>query len=393
MGNILGRIVVKDRKSSIGNPTGNITITASSPEQMPDEPELNSLFDSLLEDLNISSDKKAVMRQFPKDRKWIMIQANKKPGTGRIAESKIGGLVESLKTQPTTQLLSDMVIALRSAPITWISKFVEAGGLSSLLGYLRDLEESRANAGHEELCIKCLKSLMNNKRGIESVLENDDSLYVIACSLRSSSFKTRTLVLEILSGVCLLPNQHKRVLRAMSRFSEASGERARFETVASCLAADLLYRGGIVGGARVAADEKIERVIELQVAALSFINAIIFGGPGKELEFRAHMRYEFTLLGVHNVLERLNQLENEMMQAQISVYLDREEDDEIELGKKYDLKALNTQDGPVMINTLLSSLKSTRAQPIFLKFMQHVLLFPNPVKQVKYWELLADICS
>ena len=35
---------------------------------------------------------------------------------------------------------------------------------------------------------------------------------------------------------------------------------------------------------------------------MSFINAIICGGPGKELKFRMHMRFEFLRLGLLNLV-------------------------------------------------------------------------------------------
>jgi hypothetical protein len=31
---------------------------------------------------------------------------------------------------------------------------------------------------------------------------------------------------------------------------------------------------------------------------MGFINALIYGGPGREIEFRMHMRYEFLKLGL-----------------------------------------------------------------------------------------------
>ena len=36
---------------------------------------------------------------------------------------------------------------------------------------------------------------------------------------------------------------------------------------------------------------------------MSFINAVICGGPGVELEYRMHMRYEFITLGLDSLVE------------------------------------------------------------------------------------------
>jgi dishevelled associated activator of morphogenesis len=78
------------------------------------------------------------------------------------------------------------------------------------------MDEHTKRSGHEELCIKCLKSLMNNKYGLSAVMSNPDSLFIIALSLRSFSLRTRALVLEILGAVCLIPGGHRRILECMN---------------------------------------------------------------------------------------------------------------------------------------------------------------------------------
>ena len=153
------------------------------------------------------------------------------------------------------------MVSLRARPIRWISKFVERDGLNSLVAYLKSLEGSRLQHEHEELCIKCLKSLMNNKHGLTSVMGHAESLVVITLSLRSPSIRTRTLVLEILGAVCLIPGGHPRILDAMSHFAKYTGERARFDTVVHCLTTDISAKGNYIGGQ----EEKIERVMDLQV--------------------------------------------------------------------------------------------------------------------------------
>lgn len=52
---------------------------------------------------------------------------------------------------------------------------------------------------------------------------------VICQSLRTHNLKTKTVVLEILGGVCLLPGGHKKVLEAMLHFQKFAGERTRFQ--------------------------------------------------------------------------------------------------------------------------------------------------------------------
>lgn len=139
----------------------------------------------------------------------------------------------------------------------------------------------------EELYIKCLKSFMNNKIGLSAVLETDGAMNVIALSLRSPLLRTRSLVLEIFGAVCLLPGGHASVLEALDAVCAVAGTRFRFEIVVYSLWQSCL---SIVDK-------------DLQVASMAFINAVTWGGPGTNFEFRMHMRWEFINLGLLNLVD------------------------------------------------------------------------------------------
>ena len=54
--------------------------------------------------------------------------------------------------------------------------------------------------------------------------------------------------------------------------------------------------------------------VSLKTAIMSFVNAVLSYGAGKEsLEFRLHLRYEFLMLGVQPVIDKLRKLENETL--------------------------------------------------------------------------------
>jgi hypothetical protein len=119
-----------------------------------------------------------------------------------------------------------------------------------------------------------------------------------------------------------------------------------------------------------------------QVASLSFINAIVCGGPGRELDFRVHIRSEFTKLGVDNILERLSNAEHDLLDTQINVYQERADADERDLADKYEVKRVNMDDADGMFTALHSALKNTRSYPALLDILKHALLIPaNPIKR------------
>ncbi|KAJ3027360.1 Dishevelled associated activator of morphogenesis 2, partial [Rhizophlyctis rosea] len=162
---------------------------------------------------------------------------------------------------------------------------------------------------------------MNNKIGLSAVLDSSSSLNIIALSLRSPSPRTRALVLEIFGAVCLIPGGHTSVLEGMDHLCEQAGMRWRFEVVVwslwgSCQGMTPLDK-------------------ELQVASMSFINAVICGGPGVELEFRMHLRYEFLQLGLMQLIDKIGFLENDLLQTQIDVWIAGLEADEEETFRKW----------------------------------------------------------
>lgn len=54
--------------------------------------------------------------------------------------------------------------------------------------------------------------------------------------------------------------------------------------------------------------------VNLKTAIMSFINAVLNYGHGEEnLEFRLHLRYEFLMLGIQPVIDKLRKHENETL--------------------------------------------------------------------------------
>lgn len=85
----------------------------------------------------------------------------------------------------------------------------------------------------------------------------------------------------------------------MHHYQKFSFERARFQGIVN----DLDKSTGIYR------DE-----VNLKTAIMSFINAVLNYGPGQEnLEFRLHLRYEFLMLGIQPVIDKLRGHENETL--------------------------------------------------------------------------------
>jgi len=54
--------------------------------------------------------------------------------------------------------------------------------------------------------------------------------------------------------------------------------------------------------------------VNLKTAIMSFVNAVLNYGPGQEnLDFRLHLRYEFLMLGIQPIIDKLRGHENETL--------------------------------------------------------------------------------
>ena len=64
---------------------------------------------------------------------------------------------------------------------------------------------------------------------------------------------------------------------------------------------------------------------------MMLINALLKFGPGAEIvEFRLHLRYEFLMLGIIPLIEKLQEYENEDLNIHLDVFkLQRERDEQV----------------------------------------------------------------
>ena len=273
-------------------------------------------------------------------------------------------------------------IALRTQPNSFVTRFVDANGLSALLDFLARIDDDYSNneddvvhavvngsAVHTAL-LGCLKALMNNSTGRAHVLAHPTSVKIIAQSLATENIKTKIAVLELLGAMCLVPGGHKKVLEAMLHFQAFAHERVRFQ------------------GVLVDLDRSTGRYrddVNLKTAIMSFVNAILNYGPGQEnLEFRIHLRYEFLLLGIQPTIDKLRKHENETLNRHLDFFEMVRTEDEKELAKRYDTVHVDTKSASSMFEILRKKLNHTEAFPYFLSLLHHCILLPRELTKSFY---------
>ncbi|XP_063226391.1 disheveled-associated activator of morphogenesis 1 isoform X2 [Bacillus rossius redtenbacheri] len=370
-------------------------LQALTPTQpMPDEEELDAKFAELVEELDLTATNKAAMLGLPSEKKWQIYCSRKKDQEGvpnllHLPEHYIERVqalsmlqfpadAEEEEVRARTRQLDGLKTALRTQPHSFVLRFIELDGLQALLGFLAAMDYPTAQSPVHTSLIGCVKALMNNSTGRAHVLAHPTSIDTIAQSLGTENIKTKVAVLEILGAVCLVPGGHKKVLEAMLHYQRFSAERTRFQGIIN----DLDRSTGVYR------DE-----VSLKTAIMSFVNAVLNYGPGQEnLEFRLHLRYEFLMLGIQPVIDKLRGHENETLNRHLDFFEMVRNEDEKELARKFEKDHVDTKSAKSMFDQLRRKLSHTTAYPHLLSLLHHCLLLPlDHGAYPQYWLLFDRI--
>uniref|UniRef100_A0A665VNV9 Formin-like 1a n=1 Tax=Echeneis naucrates TaxID=173247 RepID=A0A665VNV9_ECHNA len=310
--------------------------------------------------MNLPPDKLKLLSQYDNEKKWELVCDQerfqvKSPPSAYLAKIKSfyqdqGGVTRRLKKriQDATQVLKNLEISLRTNHIGWAQEFLndQNNGLDVLVEYLshaqsdasvenggtlsergkpaersmEDLTKSSSSSNshgmtrgmHKKpnssnqrddvhVCIMCLRAIMNYQSGFNQVMTHPRCVNEITLSLNSRNPRTKALVLELLAAVCLVRGGHDIILSAFDNFKDVSKERNRFEKLMEYFIND-------------------DSNIDFMVACMQFINIVVHSV--ENMNFRVHLQYGFTHLGLDKYLENLRQTESEKLKVQIQAYLD-----------------------------------------------------------------------
>ncbi|XP_028422370.1 disheveled-associated activator of morphogenesis 1 [Perca flavescens] len=362
---------------------------------MPPLQELDSMFTELVDELDLTDEHRATMFSLPAEKKWQLycskkMEAEENKGATRWPEYYIDQL-RSMAARRTLLALEDegeqgrhtivdgLKTALRTQPMRFVTRFIDLDGLSCILNFLKSMDYETSNSQVHTSLIGCIKALMNNSQGRAHVLGHCESINIIAQSLTTESIKTKVAVLEILGAVCLVPGGHKKVLEAMMHYQKYALERTRFQT----LLTDLDRSTG-----------RYRDEVSLKTTIMSFINAVLSQGAGEtSLEFRIHLRYEFLMLGIQPIIDKLHSNDNATLNRHLDYFEMLRNEDELQMSKQFDVVHIETKSASQMFELIKRNLSHTEAYPHLLSALQHCLIMTRKQHRntLQYWVLLDRI--
>uniref|UniRef100_G1MZ03 Diaphanous related formin 2 n=1 Tax=Meleagris gallopavo TaxID=9103 RepID=G1MZ03_MELGA len=309
------------------------------------EKEVMDLFEKMMEDMNLNEERKAPLREKDLSTKREMVVQYISATAKSIVGSKVPGGLKNSKHECT---------------------------LSSQ-EYIHELRSGIA----EEKLLNCLESLrvsltsnpvrdgwafMNNKYGLQRILGDERSLLLLSRAIDPKQPHMMTETVKILSAICIVGEERilDKVLGAITTAAERNN-RERFSPVVEGL--------------------ENHEFLQLQVACMQFINALVTSP--EELDFRIHLRNEFSRCGLKKLLPALKEKENEELDIQLKVFDESKEEDLIELSHR-----LND------IRFLYNMLKDTSSENHFLSILQHFLLIRNDYYvRPQYYKVIEECVS
>ncbi|KAL4711204.1 hypothetical protein ACJJTC_019045 [Scirpophaga incertulas] len=340
-----------------------------------DDAQLQRRFEEMLSDMNLSEEKKAPLREYPKFQKKQMLVAYKFVNTqeGRSKFEKPSDYVAYLN-QPELSVgklhscLENLRIALTNNPLSWIEEF-GTKGIESLLTTLNQCytNDSRYDRVQYE-CIRCLSAILNNTVGIRTVFDCKEALPVLARSLDARKTHCAMEAAKVLAAICLIPNGHEKVLEAITMAGESSRKPRMLP---------------IIEGLDTKAPESLKNCF------MQLMNAIIT--EPEELEFRMHLRNEFMRTGLYDMIDELRQNAEGSRQIQMNVWDTYAAADQDEFLAKFDDVRVDFNDANECFELVKNLVMDTPAEPYLLSILQHLLFIrDDELIRPAYYKLIEE---
>ncbi|XP_061786556.2 protein diaphanous homolog 1 isoform X1 [Nerophis lumbriciformis] len=362
------------------------------------------LFEQMMVDMNLNEEKQQPLREKDIAIKREMVSQylhTSKAGQDQKESSKsammyIQELRSDYRNAHLLSCLESLRVSLSNNPVSWVQTF-GAEGLALLLNRLRRLQEEKDDDSMGVKCqheiIRCLKSFMNNKYGLKSMLESDQGIPLLVRAINPRVPNIMVDAVALVSAVSILEhpeNLHERVLEALTEEAEKQ-DIERFQPLLAGMKSDNIALK--VHNQQHVSFEWISSkhvVLFVQGGCMQLINALI--SRGEELDFRIHIRSELLRLGLRDSLKEVRKIENEELRVQLTVFDEQTEDDSEDLKARLDDIRIEMDDVREVFDILVNTVKDSKAENHFLSLMQHLLLIRNDYMARPQYYKLIDEC-
>ena len=174
------------------------------------EKEVLERFERMLDDMNLTEEKKAPLRKkdLVQKRSLIGMQQSVKivgPGNLDTPASFVTELRNpDLKGEKRLKVLESLRVSLTSNPVSWVQEF-GVGGLNGILRNLTYCCDSKSERRSTYECARCLKAFMNNKFGLMQMIGHEEALTILSRTVDPSDPNTMLEAVRLLAAICIVP--------------------------------------------------------------------------------------------------------------------------------------------------------------------------------------------
>ena len=141
---------------------------------------------------------------------------------------------------------------------------------------------------------------MNNKIGFSKFLTHDRVISVLFHSIKSFSLRVRSITFEILSAVCCHEEGHKKVADCLTELSKA--EFIPYSSIIECLDTNKMMK--LFESIDAESDIGfMDRVVELHVSCLTFLNSLLFNGNVQDASYRLRVAADLYHAGMDSAIK------------------------------------------------------------------------------------------
>ncbi|KAL3082858.1 hypothetical protein niasHS_010660 [Heterodera schachtii] len=358
---------------------------------------IDEAFRQMLAELDLNEEKQRELTAQSREWKWKMLvaQREKRTKTGHSDELREcenvlrqlnalnGRFPDAYELPLAVQRVEALAATLRTESFSFLQHFLRSNGLFPLVSLLNQCHCHGPSAEFLALpLLASIRALLNSTIGRQFVQQSAETFQSIAWALQFQSARCKVLSLEILSGLCVVADfGHRSVLRALTEAKTLLGERTRFQRLVD----DLHREHG----------NSPKETNRVRVAIMSLVNALLKSGPTEHsLEFRLHLRHEFLMLGILQVVEQLRSASPEGDGSSLGDHLDlfemmRQEDEQEmrSLSDSGSTSPIDFESPSGMAEVLTQRLDNTLALPHLISLFQHLLMVPSDEKHLPLWRL------
>ncbi|WAR00512.1 DIAP2-like protein [Mya arenaria] len=329
-------------------------------------------FELMLDDMNLSNEKKAPLRDRDFSFKRHMLVMQYKAPTSGTLDSPSSFVTElrnaDLKGEKRLRVLESLRVSLTSNPISWVEEF-GVNGLNAILRNLTYCCDSKVERKATYECVRCLKAYMNNTFGLMEIIKHEEALTILSRTVDPSDPNTMLEAVRLLAAVCLVPpNGHEKALEGITVCGEIRNQE-RFVPIIMGL------------GMR---DNQ-----PMQVACIQLVNALV--STPDDLDFRFHLRNEIMRTGLVDLLVTLETPTDNELQTHLNIFHEHTDEDYEEFSHRYDSARIEFDDPEQCFHLINNTVRDTVAGPYFISILQHLLCVRDDLyARPQYYKLIEE---